>query len=265
MTTLSVIIPCYNEKDSVEQLRQQLLPVLHNLQGKQIGGTQEALTQIEVILVDDGSKDGTSEALQAVFSGLQSPELQFRFLKHPQNMGLGAALRTGFSAAQGDFVVTTDSDGTYRFESIPALLDTLVPGIDIVTASPYHPKGRVENVPGYRIFLSRGSSMLYRVLVNWHIYCYTALFRVYRKEIVKNFAFESNGFLAGTELMVTAMLAGHKVAEYPAVLHSRAFGASKAKIMRTIRAHLHFQWEILLYRMGMGSWKAIEHVKGLEQ
>lgn len=265
MATLSVIIPCYNEEDSVEQLREQLLPVLEGLDGKPIGDAGEPLSQIEVILVDDGSKDATSEVMHAVFDKYDSPQLRFRILKHPQNMGLGAALRTGFAAAQGDYVVTTDSDGTYRFETIPALLAMLVPGVDIVTASPYHPQGRVENVAGYRVFLSRGSSLLYRVLVDWRIYCYTALFRIYRKEIVKNFSFESNGFLAGTELMVTAMLAGHKVAEFPAVLHSRAFGASKAKIMRTIRAHMRFQGEILLYRLGLGSWRPVEDLKGARQ
>jgi dolichol-phosphate mannosyltransferase len=123
----------------------------------------------------------------------------------------------------------------------------------IVTASPYHPDGGVMNVAGYRLVLSRGSSFLYRILVDWRVHTYTALFRVYRGEVVKSIAFESNGFLAGTELMVNAMLQGYQVAEYPTVLHSRQNGVSKAKIMRTIRAHLKFQGEILLRRLGFRS------------
>jgi len=63
--------------------------------------------------------------------------------------------------------------------------------------------------------------------------------------------FESNGFLAGTELMVNAMLMGYKVAEYPAVLHARTFGTSKARIMRTISAHLKFQTSVLLRRLAL--------------
>jgi len=61
--------------------------------------------------------------------------------------------------------------------------------------------------------------------------------------------FESNGFLAGTELLVKAMLAGYRVVEFPAVLYARVFGVSKAKLARTILAHLKFQMRVLLHRI----------------
>jgi dolichol-phosphate mannosyltransferase len=67
--------------------------------------------------------------------------------------------------------------------------------------------------------------------------------------VIERIAFDSNGYLSGTELMVKAMLAGYTVAEYPAVLYSRVAGASKAKIARTIRSHLKFQWQVLLTRL----------------
>jgi dolichol-phosphate mannosyltransferase len=104
-------------------------------------------------------------------------------------------------------------------------------------------------VPGYRLILSKGSSMIYRILVDRHIHTYTCLFRAYKREVVDKIKFESDGFLAGTELMVKAMLKGYRVKEYPAALYRRAFGTSKAKIMRTINAHLKFQGEVLLVRM----------------
>jgi dolichol-phosphate mannosyltransferase len=104
-------------------------------------------------------------------------------------------------------------------------------------------------VPRYRIILSRGSSFIYQIIVDRHISTYTALFRGYRREVTRRVPFYSTGFLAGTELMVNAMLMGYKVAEYPTVLHSRAAGASKAKIFRIIRAHLRFQWSVLLQRL----------------
>ncbi len=238
----SVIIPCYNEADNVDKLKQELLPVLQRL-----AGTDE----VEVIFVDDGSRDQTSAALHATFDGLEQANLRFVFRKHEVNRGLGAALRTGFGAAQGEILITTDSDGTYRFESIPALLARLEPGVDMVTASPYHPQGGVVGVPRYRLVLSQGASILYRVLVSWKIHTYTALFRAYRRKVVDSTTFQSDGFLAGTELMVKGMLKGYRVAEYPAVLHSRVFGTSKAKLARTVRAHLAFQWQVLLYRVGL--------------
>ncbi|GIV72998.1 MULTISPECIES: glycosyltransferase family 2 protein [Caldilinea] len=245
---LSIVIPCYNEADNVDKLLTEFLPTAQGLVGMTLP-TGEKVKQVEVIFVDDGSKDGTYAALKAAFGDLNAPDVVFRFERHEVNRGLGAALRTGFAATAGEVVVTTDSDGTYRFETIPALLACLQPGISIVTASPYAPGGAIANVPGYRIFLSKGSSLLYRLLVNPHVHTYTALFRAYRREVIERIPFESNGFLAGTELMVNAMLAGYKVAEYPTTLYSRAFGASKAKILRTIRAHLGFQGNVLLRRL----------------
>ena len=175
-------------------------------------------------------------------------DVEVRFERHAANRGLGAALRTGFKAANGQVILTTDSDGTYKFVEIPALLACLEQGVDIVTASPYHPKGGVVGVPRYRLVLSQGSSAIYRLLVDMRVHTYTSLFRVYRRAVIEQTPFVSDGFLAGTELMVKAMLSGYTVAEYPSVLHRRAFGASKAKIARTIQAHLKFQARVLLYR-----------------
>jgi dolichol-phosphate mannosyltransferase len=156
------------------------------------------------------------------------------------------------TAAQGEILVTADSDGTYQFSEIPALLACLGPGIDIVTGSPYHPDGDVAGVPWYRLFLSRGSSLIYRVLVDWRVHTYTSLFRAYRRQVVQCVDFASDGFLAGTELMVKAMLGGFRVAEYPTVLRRRAYGESKAKLVETIMAHLGFQSQVLGHRIGIG-------------
>jgi len=237
---LSVIIPCYNEEDNVQKMRDELYPVLENLSRDY---------EIQVVFVDDGSRDETLSRLKETFGGMNHPRIRYVFLKHEVNRGLGAALRTGFAGAQGDLIVTTDSDGTYKFATIPALLAKLTPDVDIVTASPYHPDGQVVGVPGYRLVLSQGASFLYRVLVNWRIHTYTCLFRAYRRKVIDTITFKSDGFLAGTELMVKGMLKGYKVSEYPAVLYSRVFGTSKAKLIRTIRAHLGFQWQVFLHRL----------------
>lgn len=249
---LSIVVPCYNEADNVDKLHDELLPVLKSLV-RNPSVNNAAFDSVELVLVDDGSRDGTYDALKARLDGVQESWLMIQIIRHVVNRGLGAAIRTGFGAATGDIVVTTDSDGTYRFEEIPNLLNCMVDGVSIVTASPYHPDGHVMNVPAHRLFFSRGSSMLYRFLVSWQIHTYTALFRAYRREVVQRIPFESDGFLAGTELMVNAMMHGYQVAEYPTVLHSRVNGVSKAKIIRTIRAHLQFQGEILLRRLGIRS------------
>jgi dolichol-phosphate mannosyltransferase len=241
---LSIIVPCYNEVESIPTLKDQLLPVVDQL-------AQDR--SVEVVFVDDGSVDGTWQALVGSFGDYDKGGVSFVFERHAANQGLGAALRTGFAASKGAVVVTTDSDGTYSFSEIPSLLSCLSPDVDIVTASPYHPGGSVVDVPAYRLILSRGSSAIYRFLASWRVHTYTCLFRAYRREVIQKVPFESNGFLAGTELMVKGMLAGYRVAEYPAVLHSRTHGVSKAKLIRTILAHLRFQARVLGHRLGLAA------------
>jgi len=246
---LSIIAPCYNEVENVAKLHDELLPVVEAMVNHGWKKAAEEIRSAEIIFVDDGSRDGTLARLQEAFSSHHESGVGFKFLKHETNLGLGAAIRTGFSHASGDIVVTVDSDGTYEFSEIPALLAYLTPGVDIVTASPYHPNGSVIGVPAYRLVLSRGSSLIYRFLVDWHVYTYTSLFRAYRSAVIKNVCFESNDFLAGTEILVTALLKGYRAAEFPVALRQRMYGVSKARIAQTIFSHLKFQGWVFLHRM----------------
>jgi len=120
-----------------------------------------------------------------------------------------------------------------------------VDGVDIVTASPYHPNGRVEGVPRFRLLFSFGASLLYRILVRWDVHTWTALFRAYRRRVIENVTFESNDFLAGTELLVKALQRGYTVSEFPTTLRVRTFGQSSIRIARVTKAHLKFQLRLL--------------------
>jgi dolichol-phosphate mannosyltransferase len=248
---LSVVVPCFNEEDNIDKLKTEFFPVMEKLLGRNVDG--KPIDSVEVIFVDDGSKDGTYNALKDAYGSFNHPSISIKFEKHEVNRGLGAAVRTGFGAVTGDIIVTTDSDGTYHFSTIPAMLEYLKGKVSIVTASPYHPNGEVVGVPGYRIFLSKGSSLIYRILLSWRVHTYTALYRAYRREVIDNVAFAANDFLGGTELMVKAMLKGYQVDEFPAALHQRMFGVSKAKLMRTIKSHLGFQFRLILHRLHIRS------------
>jgi dolichol-phosphate mannosyltransferase len=237
--TLSVVVPCYDEEGNVEQFAATLLPVLE--------GLTPAWKKIDLVLIDDGSSDGTYSELRALERS--SDELEVRAFTHGQNRGLGAAMRTGFREAKGDVIVTTDSDGTYPFSTIPALLERLRPEVDVVTASPYHPDGGIENVPAHRLVLSRGASVLYRLFVDPKIHTYTALFRAYRRRVVDEVPFASNDFLACAEILVNARLRGFSIVEMPAVLRSRAIGTSKARLLRIIRSHVRFQGAVIARRI----------------
>lgn len=232
----SVIIPCYNESENVGRMAEQLLPVIAALE--QRGPT-------ELLLVNDGSTDDTRAQLEALAA--RCPGI--RVLNHARNQGLGAALRTGFAQAQGEIIITTDSDGTYPFTEILPLLERLTPEVDVVTASPYHPQGGVEGVPRYRLILSQGASLLYRLLLAWRLHTYTAMFRAYRREAIQRVPSTANGFLMPAEWISNAILLGYRVAEFPTVLHVRQYGQSKAKVLRIILAHLRFQARLIGLRL----------------
>ena len=150
--------------------------------------------------------------------------------------------------AWGAVIVVTDSDGTYPFTEIPNMLALLTPDVDIVTASPYHVDGGVKGVPAYRIFLSKGASLLYRILLKWDLHTYTAMFRAYRREVVDHVHTTASGFLMPAELLSNAILLGYTVSEYPTVLHVRRYGQSKARVAHIIVAHVRFQLRLLFRR-----------------
>jgi dolichol-phosphate mannosyltransferase len=228
----TIIVPCKDEADNVPRLVAEL------------GGVAGALAAddaVDILFVDDGSADDTAERIQA-HTGWPVP---VRVVRHPRNLGLGAAVRTGFAHAGGNRVVTTDADGTFDFRTIPELLGLLRDDVSVVVASPYHPSGGVAGVPAYRLVLSRGASALYRILVDRRVHTYTSIFRAYRGDLVHTVPFDSDGYPSQAEILVNVIRAGAKVAEYPCTLHVRRFGQSKARVAQIILAHVRLLWRIV--------------------
>lgn len=237
--SISIVVPCYNESEGIAAMQERMALALSQLSDR---------GRVQLVLVDDGSNDGTGDLLDEAFGDWPGVVI----VRHSRNRGLGAALRTGFAHVTGAIVVTCDSDGTYPFSEIPNLLDRLVPGVDIVTASPYHPGGGIDNVPAYRVTISKGASFLYRLLVDGRIHTYTALFRACRREVIERVPTSADGFLMVTELLVEALLAGYRVVEYPTTLRVRQYGQSKAKVLRITRTHLHYMAGLLRRRLRGG-------------
>ena len=233
---LSIIIPCYNEAENVALFAAKLFPVVEELARE---------WSVQIVLVDDGSSDSTPACLRRLADDRPDVEV----VTHAQNRGLGAAMRTGFAHAQGDVIVTTDSDGTYPFAEIPPLLECLTPEADMVVASPYHPQGGVEGVAPYRRLLSQGASLVYRLLLDWHLHTYTSMFRAYRREVVERVPSRADGFLMPAEFLAHAVLMGYRAVEYPTVLHVRRHGQSKARVARITLAHLRFQAGLVWCRL----------------
>jgi dolichol-phosphate mannosyltransferase len=234
MAKLSIIVPCYNEEKGLPNLFGKLDYALSKLRKNY---------SVEIIFVDDGSTDRTNELLHEHYGK------DAVIIRHDRNRNLGAAMKTGFKRASGDFIAALDSDCAYHPDLISEMMGMMGKDADIVTVSPYHPEGRVNNVPGYRLFLSKSISRIYQLLLDSGIWTYTAMVRVYRKNIVKNVKFESDTFLGVTEIMIKSILAGYKVKELPAELNVRKYGVSKMKILSVISGHVGLIARILAYKL----------------
>lgn len=225
-TQISIVIPVLNEAGGVEQLREKLAQLQRVFEGS---------ATTEFIFVDDGSTDQTSERLQTAF-GRRTDCL---IAKHQRNRGVGAAFRTGFGRATGSIVCTIDADCSYEPEGLKRLVDTLeTAGADIAVASPYHPKGAVENIVPWRIFISRICSGIYRLISPVKLYTYTSIFRAYRRPVIESVEFNADGFVCAAEILIRAAKQGYTIVEVPMTLRGRKIGTTKMKILRTIRSHV---------------------------
>lgn len=233
---VSLVVPMMNEEDGVRALFQELIKLNYLV---------HARWAMEAVLVDDGSTDRTFERSQEAADLMPFP---VKVIRLNPNEGIGGALRQGIRFAVGRYVVTYDADLPYPIEDTVKLLCALDDGADVASASPYHPDGRVENVPFLREWISRTASGLWRARLGRgaeHLKTLSCGFRAYRRDFLDDCPHRSNGFLATTEILVRAVRSGRKVVEIPSVLRNRATGRSKMKVARTALAHLSF----MLFRM----------------
>ncbi len=234
--SVSIVVPMCNEEESIEILREKLALLQSRLQPD---------FDVEYCLVDDGSTDSTWELM-----GSAVPEkATFVRRKHIENLGVGAAIRTGLAASSGSIVCTIDADCSYPPEDLYSLIQRIVSGeADIAVASPYHPAGGVVGVKPWRIVLSRQCSRLYQWVSPLKLYTYTSIFRAYTGKAARQLTFTSDGFVSAAEMLFSAHRRGFRVCEVPLVLRARQRGYSKIRILRTISAHLSLMMQLLRSR-----------------
>ncbi len=218
-------MPCYNEYPVIRYLDKTLA---------ELDETLGDMFDVSILFVDDGSTDGTADELQEIFADRP----QHRIIRHTLNQGVAAATMTGIRNAETEIVCAIDADCTYDPHQLQSLLPMLTDSVDLVTASPYHPLGGVMNVPQWRLFLSRGASRLYRLLLRNKLHTYTSCFRVYRRSAVEDLTISDGRFLGITEILCQLDQRGSNVVECPAVLETRVLGTSKIKTLRGIASHL---------------------------
>lgn len=238
-TSVSIVVPCYNEELALRYLSNTLQEV------------EDALNpyyRVEFVFVDDGSQDRTHETLQRLFG--EKPGCVI--VHYERNQGVTAAILTGMRRANSDIVCSIDCDCTYDPRELQHMIPMLTDRVDLVTASPYHPQGSVRNVPQWRLSLSKAASALYRLLTRQKIDTYTSCFRVYRRKAILDLDIVEPGFLGIAEIIGKLDLRGGTIAEYPTTLEARMLGRSKMKTLRTILGHLGVMGRLAWLRISQG-------------
>jgi len=222
---VSLIIPMYNEEDNVLITLNEVKKVLETYQSYQI------------LTVDDGSNDQTLALLEEYAS--KNPELVV--LKHPVNMGMGRALRTGFEKAEGDVIITLDADLSYEPHYITELIQELHKNhLDIVIGSQYMDGGETEDIPFIRLFVSKMANRIVGYALDKNISTVTGILRAYRKEVIDSIEIEATGTEINPEILSKAIAIGFEVKEIPVKLKGRKLGESKVQFRSTTISHLLF-------------------------
>ena len=208
MTSVTVIIPAYNEGAAFAGT---LVAVAEHFSYYRSAGYD-----FHYLVVDDGSADETAEAAEN-FARWRS---NVRVIRHPENRGLGGALRTAFAAVGTDLALVLDADLSYPPSLGMQLIETLErDGCDVVTASPYMRGGSIVNVPLVRRILSREANRLLSLATAGKYATMTCMVRAYRRSALERLTFVSDGMDACAEILLDALRKGLIVGEVPATLH----------------------------------------------
>lgn len=233
-----VALPAYNEEHSLPDLLEAFESLIQ----------KNAALRIRIVVVNDGSKDNTLGILEEYKS-----RLPLEIVNHPQNMGLGQAIRTCLREAvaraqsDDDVIVCMDSDNTHLPEYIPALLENIQKGSDIVIASRYQPGSREVGVPALRRLYSRGARFLFWLFLRLPgVRDYTCGYRAYRAGLIKRALdiygdgiITRNGFACTDDLLVRLASLTNKISEIPFILrYDKKIGESKLPLFITIKETL---------------------------
>jgi dolichol-phosphate mannosyltransferase len=208
-----MVVPTYNEADNLEWI---------------VGRLRAAQPEVEILVVDDGSPDGTG----ALADGLAAQDPHVHVLHRDQKAGLGAAYLAGFAWALDagyDVIGEMDADGSHQPEQLQRLLAALAEA-DLVIGSRWVPGGSVVNWPLRRELLSRGGNLYVRMLLGIDVRDATAGFRLFRRSALEKIdlaSVRSTGYVFQTDLVTRCLRAGLSVREVPIEFVERVRGDSK--------------------------------------
>ncbi len=223
-----VCIPTYNEREN--------LPVT-------LGRVRAAVPEVDVLVVDDQSPDGTGELADA----LAAADPNVHVLHGRPKAGLGVAYVSAFAWGLDrgyDALVEMDADGSHQPEELPRLLAALR-SADVVLGSRWVDGGQVRNWPRSRLLLSRGGNAYVRAVLRMPLSDATGGFRVYRADVLRSLALQevaSQGYCFQVDLVWQAWRAGARVVEVPITFVERTEGESKMSRQIVLEALWRVTW-----------------------
>lgn len=213
--TLSVVIPALNEEDGIED-------IVRRIQSAGSGLEREGVGQLEIIVVDDGSDDRTAAIVESL-AGV-------RLLRHPTNLGYGAAIKSGFAQAQGDLLAFMDADGTYPPERLPDLCHAILKqGAEVAVGS--RRSGSSSQMPAMRRVGNFVWSNLVTLLGNHRVVDPASGMRVMRREALLRLYPLPDGLNFTPVMSTRAVHERLKVSELP-IPYAERVGRSKLSVVR---------------------------------
>jgi len=230
MTILSVVIPAYNEEHGIAEIASRVLSVGPDLK-------KAGVDQLELLVVDDGSKDRTAEVASKI------PGVNL--IRHPRNKGYGAALKTGFSKASGELIGFLDADGTYPPEYFPQLCLAALNGMDLVIGS--RMAGEDSQMPLTRRVGNFFFATLLTLLSRQKVTDSASGMRVFKREILEHIYPLPDGLNLTPVMSTRALHEGINIGEVP-IPYSERVGRSKLSVIRDGRIFLQSMvWTVLSY------------------
>jgi glycosyltransferase involved in cell wall biosynthesis len=230
MTTLSIVIPAYNEEDGIAAIANRVLAVRPELY--RIG-----VSEMELLVVDDGSRDRTAE----IADGIEG----VRLIRHPKNRGYGAALKTGFCRAKGELIGFLDADGTYPPEYFPQLCQMAMDGADLVIGS--RMAGAASEMPVTRRIGNMFFANLLSLVGRGHVTDSASGMRIFKRDVLERIYPLPDGLNLTPVMSTRAIHEGIRMAEIP-IPYSERLGRSKLSVVRDGSVFLHsILWTALTY------------------
>ncbi len=238
-----VIVPTYNEVENIERV---------------VRATAEALPEAGILVVDDGSPDGTAERVRQLQG--QVPDLNL--LERPAKSGLGSAYRAGFAwgLERGyEVMVEMDADGSHDPAALVELLAPIEAGHEVAIGSRYVPGGSIPNWKFHRYLLSKGGNLYASAVLGLGVADSTAGFRAYAASVLTRIPLEqvrAEGYGFQIEMTYRAKAAGASIVEVPIRFVDRAQGQSKMSGAIVVEAFALVTWWALLRVLGRLRWVA---------